>query len=143
MTRARKVCSAIGCPNLSLPGGRLCVIHTKGERQASRERRTPTPSLYNAEWRRLSKAFLEEHPYCACGCGGKATIVDHIRPHRGDLGLFWDQSNWQGMTKKHHDAKTAREDGGGGNARRSEREPTLAKGLATRGKAQRNGREVD
>ena len=29
----------------------------------------------------------------------KATVVDHIRPHRGDKELFWDKSNWQGFVR--------------------------------------------
>lgn len=45
------------------------------------------------------KRFLKEHPLC-CKCEeeGKyvrATIVDHIKPHRGDPILFWDEENWQ------------------------------------------------
>lgn len=44
-----------------------------------------------------------------------ATVVDHITPHGGDVALFWDVANWQGLCKAHHDEKTAREDGGFGN----------------------------
>lgn len=44
-----------------------------------------------------------------------ASVVDHIVPHRGDANLFWDQSNWQAMSKSCHDRKTARENGGFGN----------------------------
>lgn len=36
-------------------------------------------------------------------------LVDHIIPHRGDKKLFWDERNWQGLCKKHHDRKTAKE----------------------------------
>ena len=32
-----------------------------------------------------------------------ATIVDHIRPHRGDPVLFNDVRNWQSLCKAHHD----------------------------------------
>jgi 5-methylcytosine-specific restriction protein A len=39
-----------------------------------------------------------------------ATVVDHIRPHRGDAALFWDPSNWQPLCKRHHDVKTRNED---------------------------------
>jgi len=46
-----------------------------------------------------------------------ATIVDHIKPHRGDMVMFWDSSNWQPLCKPCHDRKTAREDGGYGNQR--------------------------
>ncbi|WP_415405336.1 HNH endonuclease [Tateyamaria sp. SN3-11] len=30
-----------------------------------------------------------------CGCGQRATLVDHITPHKGDTNLFWDRTNWQ------------------------------------------------
>jgi 5-methylcytosine-specific restriction endonuclease McrA len=30
-----------------------------------------------------------------------ATIVDHIKPHRGDQNLFWDQTNWQALCRRH------------------------------------------
>jgi 5-methylcytosine-specific restriction enzyme A len=73
---------------------------------------------YNARWQRASKAFLVEHPLCMCGeCdNGKrrirpATVVDHIRPHRGNFELFWNASNWQALAKVCHDKKTARESG--------------------------------
>ena len=44
-------------------------------------------------------AFLREHPFCAmCGKalrGADAVGRPHIRPHRGDPVLFWDENNWQ------------------------------------------------
>jgi hypothetical protein len=44
----------------------------------------------------------------------QATVVDHIVPHRGNMRLFWARENWAARCKPHHDAKTAREDGGFG-----------------------------
>ncbi|WP_085981300.1 MULTISPECIES: HNH endonuclease signature motif containing protein [unclassified Paenibacillus] len=41
-----------------------------------------------------------------------ATVVDHITPHKGDMGLFWDQGNWQPLCATCHSIKTAKEDGG-------------------------------
>ena len=65
--------------------------------------------------------FLAAHPLCdLCQRDGRvmpAAVVDHITPHRGDQTLFWDESNWQPLCKRCHDTKTAREDGGFGNAR--------------------------
>ena len=60
----------------------------------------------------------------------EATEVDHKIPHRlgfaldsGDAAaiqlaqaLFWDSSNWQALCGTCHKSKTAREDGGFGNA---------------------------
>lgn len=39
----------------------------------------------------------------------RATVVDHIKPHRGDWQLFTDPANHQSLCKRHHDQKTARE----------------------------------
>jgi hypothetical protein len=68
--------------------------------------------LYGAKWRRLRLVFLSEHPWCAMherrGTKVPATVVDHIVPHDGDLGLFWDQKNWQGLCKHCHDAHKQR-----------------------------------
>jgi len=32
-----------------------------------------------------------------------ATVADHIVPHKGDLKLFWDERNWQGLCAPCHD----------------------------------------
>lgn len=39
-----------------------------------------------------------------------ATVVDHIKPHRGDPDLFWDEKNWQPLCKSCHDHKTMTKD---------------------------------
>jgi 5-methylcytosine-specific restriction protein A len=44
-----------------------------------------------------------------------AVHVDHIKPHGGDLALFWDPKNWQGLCGSCHSTKTAVSDGGFGN----------------------------
>jgi 5-methylcytosine-specific restriction protein A len=41
--------------------------------------------------------------------------VDHIVPHKGDMRLFWDPRNHQGLCERCHNSKTAREDGGFGH----------------------------
>jgi 5-methylcytosine-specific restriction protein A len=56
---------------------------------------------YGAAWRRARAAHLAEHPLCVeCerqGSSVPATVVDHIAPHRGDMALFWDSTNWQSL----------------------------------------------
>ncbi len=95
--------------------GRRTVGKKFGARKSAHKRG------YTKKWQRASKAFLRANPLCQCeeckasGRVVAATVVDHIVPHRGDMKLFWDRSNWQAMSKKHHDRKTAREDGGFGN----------------------------
>lgn len=76
--------------------------------------------LYAGRWRKARLTFLAREPLCrACAKRGRttaATEVDHEIPHKGDQALFWDTSNWQPLCNSCHSAKTAREDGGFGNA---------------------------
>ena len=69
---------------------------------------------YSSRWQKASKAYLRSHPLCVecmkLGRYTKATLVDHVVPHRGDQKLFWDQNNWQGLCARHHNVKTGRED---------------------------------
>lgn len=72
----------------------------------------------SSDWKRTSIRFLAEHPLCVL-CLEKqvltpSTVTDHIKPHRGDERLFWDESNYQAVCKRCHDRKTATADGGGG-----------------------------
>lgn len=74
---------------------------------------------YDGQWRGLRAAFIRQHPVCAViGCGAPATDVDHIVAvrERPDLRLTW--GNLRALCHGHHSAKTAREDGGFGHARR-------------------------
>lgn len=43
----------------------------------------------------------------------RATITDHIKPHRGCLKLFYDQNNYQALCKHCHDSIKAREEARG------------------------------
>ena len=80
----------------------------------------PYRHLYDSQqWKRARLAFLSANPLCE-ECGRRslvvgATVVDHRRAHKGDLALFWDQSNWAASCKPCHDRKTASMDGGFGN----------------------------
>jgi 5-methylcytosine-specific restriction endonuclease McrA len=39
-----------------------------------------------------------------------ATVVDHIKAHRGDQELFWNKGNWQSLCKSCHDTHAQRRD---------------------------------
>lgn len=71
----------------------------------------PKPN-YGRAWHKARARFLREHPLCAMhqarGRVEPATVVDHIRPHRGDEGLFWDTHNWQSLCKQCHDSHKQR-----------------------------------
>ena len=68
---------------------------------------------YDARWRAARASYLQAHPICAeCARHGgteAATVVDHIRPHKGNDILFWDDSNWQALCARCHNRKTAKE----------------------------------
>jgi 5-methylcytosine-specific restriction protein A len=99
-----------------LTDGGKCDHH---RREYERRRGSASARGYGRRWRKARAAFLREHPICEIYCKDKnlvtaSTVVDHIQPHRGDLDLFWDQSNWQAGCKPCHDSKTSLEDGGFG-----------------------------
>jgi 5-methylcytosine-specific restriction protein A len=108
--KAARPCNYPRCPEL-ITSGSYCTNHQRALwRQQNAERRDRSP--YGAAWRRARARFLREHPDCAeCKRQGHttpATVVDHVRPHRGDPVLFWDETNWASSCKSHHDAKTRR-----------------------------------
>lgn len=57
-------------------------------------------------WRKARKAFLARNPLCVlCARMGRdvpATVVDHIKPHKGDYDRFWNQDNWQALCASCH-----------------------------------------
>ena len=59
-------------------------------------------------WQQLRQRQLLVEPWCAV-CGARATDVDHIKPHRGDLRLFLDEGNLQSLCHSCHSKKTAKE----------------------------------
>lgn len=74
--------------------------------------------LYStAAWKSLRSAQLSNEPLCRmCEQMGRttlATVADHIKPHKGDLGLFHDSANLQSLCKACHDGPKAREEARG------------------------------
>lgn len=81
------------------------------ERKAVSDKKRPSARArgYTAEWERESKAFLAVYNSCR-RCGAPASLVDHIKPHRGDQSLFWNKGNWQPLcTPCHSGAKQSEE----------------------------------
>lgn len=110
-SRPKTPCKHPGCPALVPAGTKYCEKHKALHPE---EVRSAEGRGYDSRWRKARKAFLQAHPLCMeCMKEGryvKATVVDHIIPHRGDQKLFWDRNNWQGLCKRCHDRKTRRED---------------------------------
>jgi 5-methylcytosine-specific restriction protein A len=118
--RPRRTCSTPGCRTLTETG--RCELHTEQQRSYDRERGSAHARGYTRRWTSARNAFLITNPWCfECARRNRhepATCVDHIIPHRGDHDLFWDEANWQPLCTSCHSEKTAREDGGFGNATR-------------------------
>lgn len=113
-------CRHLGCPALTLDVSGYCDTHKRQQQQLQDARRgTSTQRGYDARWHKARTSYLHEHPLCVkCQAEGRitpATVVDHIKPHRGNYDLMWDTNNWQALCARHHNIKTATEDGAFGN----------------------------
>ena len=106
--KSKRPCGHPGCPNLT--ENRYCEQH----KALHPDRPSAESRGYNSRWRKVRATYLRKHPLCVrCMADGryvKATVVDHIVPHRGDPKLMWDESNYQALCKKCHDKKTWTED---------------------------------
>ena len=114
-TAPKHACSQPGCRTAAPAGQPKCATHTIATERA---RGSSTARGYDHRWRKYRIAYLRANPLCVeClksgppGGNGKstptpATVVDHIRDHKGDETLFWDPENHRSVCKPHHDART-------------------------------------
>lgn len=87
-----------------------------GAREHDRARKAANPlrALYGtARWQRLRWQVLVRDLFTCRRCGGahadtSQLVADHIRPHRGDVDLFWDEGNLQCLCKRCHDGAKQR-----------------------------------
>lgn len=104
-------CRHPGCPALTREG--YCPKHKpkRAERRTSAEYH----GWYSLPvWTDdLRPAQLLREPWCReCARHGvrtRATVVDHVTPHRGDWQMFIDPANHQSLCERCHNRKTARE----------------------------------
>ncbi|WP_138423708.1 HNH endonuclease signature motif containing protein [Maritimibacter alexandrii] len=97
---------------LQLAGSRVPRA-TGAERDRVRRQVSPTRALYSSRrWQRLKLKIIERDGLVCRQTGvlltGKepapnSPVLDHIRPHKGDLTLFWDPANLQLVSKEYHD----------------------------------------
>lgn len=116
-----KLCRSPGCEELAEPGTPHCAdcgaeraAREAGRKQVAKRAAQAWSHLYQTPWwKRESAAFRRANPLCAhcaeVGLVVPSREVDHIRPHRGDMALFRDRTNWQALCKPCHSRKTARE----------------------------------
>lgn len=118
-TAPLKPCAQIGCSAL-VPRG-YCKAHHPGRPGAGFVRKNTHRAMYSRRWEKARRIFLIDNPVCIdCAAHNRltpSTEVDHIRPHRGDSVIFWDEGNWQALCKPCHSRKTASSDGGFNNQR--------------------------
>lgn len=134
-SRPRPRCSG-GCGTLVPKPGR-CPACRKPSLRRAREVSAAWRWVYtDRRWPPLRDQVLSEEALCRAGCGRPPTVVDHIRPHRGNEQLAFDRANLQGMCKPCHDSKTARETGfaGGGQRPIATAKTTLVCGAPCSGK---------
>ena len=128
-----KLCAYQGCRKPVPVSEKFCASHKKkgeerdAKQKADRDRQraerngSSTARGYGYRWQKLRARILEAHPLCVeCekkGIVRMATDVDHIKPHKGNPFLMWDEENLQPLCHECHSRKTAREDGGFGNER--------------------------
>lgn len=83
------------------------------------DRRSPEAAAYRRlykgrRWAGLRQAQLAKQPLCERDVHSfdivPATVVNHRRPHKGDLRLFFDPTNLQSVCKPCHDGPIQREE---------------------------------
>lgn len=79
-----------------------------------REGKSSTQRGYGYKWQKAREKFLKKNPLCVyCQRDGRVTaanVVDHITAHRGDMKLFWKESNWQALCSSCHSSVKQREE---------------------------------
>lgn len=102
------------CPRCRRPThGKCSTCPSESQRRAILE---PWRKWYQTKaWKALRLEVLAEAGYrCQCDeCGGRfaiprATDVDHVRPHLGDMAKFFDKYNLRALSHSHHSRKTMR-----------------------------------
>lgn len=114
--RPLRVCIEQGCHTLT--SGVRCAACERERSTRPKPQGMTGESLYRlyrtVAWRRLREALTQQNPWCAeClkkNINNPWDELDHIVPHRGNLDLFWDRDNLQGLCRTCHANKTWREE---------------------------------
>lgn len=75
--------------------------------QRSEEAKAWRKLYASTAWRKGRVVFLRQNPLCErCQTSGRvtaATVVNHRKPHKGDVALFFSVENWEACCKPCHD----------------------------------------
>ncbi|ALG75158.1 hypothetical protein AL072_29920 [Azospirillum thiophilum] len=107
--KPKKPCARPGCGRLT--DGRFCDAHAAEDRQRhdrARQDAQPWRGWYKVKsWLDIRAWRLSVEPLCRMcsehGLTVAATVVDHVKPHRGDRALFFNRENTQSLCKPCHD----------------------------------------
>jgi 5-methylcytosine-specific restriction protein A len=110
-TKPARACRFSGCPYPAISRGR-CQLHSPADEQ---QRHRYGSAIYNDKrWRGrwgLRQQVLTRQPLCVLCLEQQrtslATVVDHIRPHRGDERLAFDIANLRSLCASCHSRITA------------------------------------
>lgn len=97
---------------LTQQGSRLATLNPDSWRSTKQK---TAERGYGGKWQKAREGWLQAHPLCVM-CDEldhrvtAASVVDHRIPHRGDMALFWDRTNWQSLCAHHHSAHKQREE---------------------------------
>lgn len=118
----KQECKKFGCHNLVVRGYcGICALTHRPHARYDEHRESAAKRGYGPRWKKVRANYLRSHPLCVdpdrqhVGRVVLATDLDHKEPHKGDMVLFWNPLNWQGLCHECHSRKTALEDGGFGN----------------------------
>ena len=101
-------------PKTFRPPGQPSRAEQNRTHDTRRRRDNPARAWYQTrQWRELRKGQLEREPNCReCRKHGKlvkATVCDHVMPHRGDEVAFW-AGPFQSLCKPCHDGHKQRQE---------------------------------
>jgi 5-methylcytosine-specific restriction endonuclease McrA len=110
-------------PQVSTVGSRFTSQQHEGkERERQPAATSPWREWYKtSRWQALRRRVLQRDLYTCQRTGvlliGKhpapnSPVVDHIKPHRGDPKLFWDETNLMAVSKAYHDSEKQRQEQG-------------------------------
>ena len=89
-------------------------LRTKRQQRADKNRGSSSQRGYDYKWQKYRIDYLKENPLCKdCLEEGRyvsSKEIDHVIPISGpEDHLFWDPNNHRALCKRHHSAKTMRE----------------------------------